>query len=149
MKLHQRTGCLGCQQLFTADPRNARHQHYCTAPACRLASKAASQGRWLAKPENQHYHCGPEAVARVRAWQLLNPAYRERQRLRRTRALQDFCEVLPEPPATEEKSAVLPAILNSNPPPESVVEAAIKLAVSATQCLVPLGCSLALLGYSL
>lgn len=108
MNLRLHHGCLGCQQPFTADPRNARHQQYCTAPACRRASKTASQQRWSAKPENQRYHCGPEAVARVRAWQQDNPAYRERQRVLRTRALQDLCVVLPDAPATEEKVAVLP-----------------------------------------
>jgi hypothetical protein len=35
-------------------------------PAYRAASKAASQARWLAKPENQGYFRGPVSVARVK-----------------------------------------------------------------------------------
>lgn len=108
MNLTKSHGCLGCQQPFTADARNAHHQKYCTAAVCQQASKAASRQRWLTKPENQNYHSGPEAVARVRAWQQQNPAYRERQQARRSAALQDVCEALPETHSTEEKSAVLP-----------------------------------------
>lgn len=107
MNLAKSHGCLGCQQPFTADARNVHHQKYCTEAACRQASKAASRRRWLAKPENQNYHSGPVAVARVRAWQHENPAYRERQQAKRSAALQDVCEALPEPHATEEESAVL------------------------------------------
>ena len=35
--------CLNCRRLFRPDPRNVRHQRYCSEPACRQASKAASQ----------------------------------------------------------------------------------------------------------
>lgn len=83
--------CLYCEETFDADWRNARHQKYCSAPACRQASKAASQRLWIAKPENQSYHRGPEAVARVRSWQDDHPEYRERQKARRAVALQDHC----------------------------------------------------------
>jgi Resolvase, N terminal domain/Helix-turn-helix domain len=51
----ERRKCKCCRKLFRPDPRNRRHQYYCSAPACRAASKAASQARWLAKPENQNY----------------------------------------------------------------------------------------------
>jgi hypothetical protein len=91
MKPAKRPRCLCCNNVFDADPRNARHQQYCPAPTCRLASKAASQRRWLAKPENLNYHRGEPAVARVRAWQLAHPEYRERQRAKRVPALQDLC----------------------------------------------------------
>lgn len=37
--------CVHCGQLFTPDARNAHHQRYCPAPACRLASKHASQSK--------------------------------------------------------------------------------------------------------
>ena len=50
------------------DPRNRRHQFYCSGSGCRAASKAASQTRWRAKPENQSYFRGPVNVARVQAW---------------------------------------------------------------------------------
>ena len=83
--------CLSCKEAFEADRRNSHHQKYCSAPACRKASKAASQRDWIAKPENQNYHSGPEAVARVRAWQNDHPEYREQQRTKRAAALQDHC----------------------------------------------------------
>lgn len=108
MKLLVSHVCLCCHQPFTADPRNAHHQEYCAAPACRQASKTASQLRWLAKPENQKYHSGEQAVTRVRAWQVKDPKYRERQNAKRTVALQDVCPSPPEPPAIEEKPVILP-----------------------------------------
>ncbi|MBC7454010.1 MAG: hypothetical protein H7335_09940 [Massilia sp.] len=83
--------CLCCKEAFDADRRNARHQKYCSAPACRKASKAASQRVWIAKPENRNYHSGLEAVTRVRAWQDDHPEYRERQKDKRAAALQDHC----------------------------------------------------------
>jgi hypothetical protein len=64
--------------LFRADPRNLRHQKYCSKAACRKASKAASQRQWLAKSENRDYFRGPENVARVRAWRQAHPGYRHR-----------------------------------------------------------------------
>ena len=62
----RRRKCLNCSALFRPDPRNLRHQRYCSRPECRQASKAASQRRWLAKPANRDYFRGPENVARVR-----------------------------------------------------------------------------------
>jgi hypothetical protein len=67
--------CLFCGSFFRADPRNARHQKYCSTAACRKASKAASRRAWLAKPENQDYFRGPENVARVQAWRAAHPGY--------------------------------------------------------------------------
>ena len=67
--------CLFCGLMFGADPRNARHQKYCSAADCRKASKAASRRAWLAKPENQDYFRGPENVARVQAWRAEHPGY--------------------------------------------------------------------------
>jgi hypothetical protein len=49
----QRRKCKCCHKLFRLDPRNRYHQRYCAAPCCRAASKAASQVRWLAAPENR------------------------------------------------------------------------------------------------
>jgi hypothetical protein len=70
-----RRKCTCCRKLFSPDPRNRRHQHYCPASACRAASKAASQARWRAKPENQDYFRGPVNVARVKAWRSRHPGY--------------------------------------------------------------------------
>jgi hypothetical protein len=70
-----RRKCKCCHKLFRPDPRNRRHQHYCGSPACRAASKAASQARWRAKPENRGYFRGPVHVARVKAWRSRHPNY--------------------------------------------------------------------------
>ena len=67
--------CLFCGTFFRGDPRNARHQKYCSAPACRKASKTASQRAWLAKAENLDYFRGPENVVRVQAWRAAHPGY--------------------------------------------------------------------------
>lgn len=67
--------CLFCGIFFRPDPRNRKHQKYCSAAACRKASKAASRRAWLAKPENQDYFRGPENVARVQAWRAAHPGY--------------------------------------------------------------------------
>jgi hypothetical protein len=85
----QRRKCKCCHKLFRPDPRNRRHQRYCTAPSCRAASKAASQARWLAAPENRDYFRGPVNVARVRAWRSRNPGYARKER-RADVALQDL-----------------------------------------------------------
>lgn len=91
MKPAKSPQCLCCNKDFDSDPRNARHQKYCSEPPCRKASKAASQRLWLAKPENVNYHSGPEAVARVTAWQKAHPGCRARQKAKRAAALQVFC----------------------------------------------------------
>ena len=75
MDRFKRCRCANCHQPFRADPRNAWHQRYCQAPACRAASKAASQRRWLDKPENRDYFRGAEHVQRVRAWREKHPGY--------------------------------------------------------------------------
>ena len=83
-----RRKCKCCLKLFP-DPRNRRHQRYCSVPRCRAASKAASQARWLAAPENQDYFCGPVHVARVQAWRSRHPGY-WRKAQRPGTALQDI-----------------------------------------------------------
>ena len=75
MTQRRRRKCRNCGQLFRPDPRNLRHQRYCSAPACRTASKAASQQRWLAKAANREYFRGAANVARVRAWRAAHPGY--------------------------------------------------------------------------
>ena len=70
-----RRKCLCCRKLFRPDPRNRRHQRYCSMPRCRSASKAASQARWLAASDNQDYFKGPTHVARVREWRSRHPRY--------------------------------------------------------------------------
>jgi len=67
---------------------NAYHQKYCSKPACRTASREASQRRWLAKPENRNYHCGACQTARVRVWRKTHPGYWRSK----TTALQDLLQ---------------------------------------------------------
>ena len=101
----ERRKCKGCLKLFRPDPRNRRHQHYCSAPACKAASKAASQARWLAAPENQNYFRGPIHVARVRAWRSRHPGY-----WRRAQALQDLSMAQAVDSSIEKGSFVGPAL---------------------------------------
>lgn len=101
--------CLYCGEMFRADPRNAKHQKYCSEAVCRKASKAASRRAWCAKPENEDYFRGPEHVARVQSWRAAHPGYWRRPKGTRARrpesplALQDLCpsqvpEIAEEPP---------------------------------------------------
>lgn len=86
--------CRHCGAWFCPDPRNARHQRYCSESACRQASKAASQRQWQAKPENQDYFCGAEHVARVRRWRAEHPGYWRRTKRKSENcadALQEDC----------------------------------------------------------
>ena len=62
MNKHRRRKCSHCRELFRPDPRNLRHQRYCSKPQCRKASKAACQRRWLAKAQNRDYFRGPANV---------------------------------------------------------------------------------------
>ncbi len=67
--------CLCCGLFFDSDHRNRKRQRYCSADACRRASKAASQAIWLAQPQNSEYFRDPVHVARVRAWRAAHPGY--------------------------------------------------------------------------
>jgi hypothetical protein len=71
----RRRKCRHCGALFRPDPRNLRHQRYCAKLPCRRASKAESQRRWLAKPDNRDYFRGSENVERVQAWRAAHPGY--------------------------------------------------------------------------
>jgi hypothetical protein len=84
----RRRKCKCCRRLFRPDPGNRRHQRYCSAPRCRRASKAASQARWLRKPESQGYFRDAWHIDRVRAWRSRNPGY-WRKVQHRAIALQD------------------------------------------------------------
>lgn len=75
MSQKRRRKCLHCRVLFRPDPRNRRHQRFCSKPDCRRASKAKSQRRWLSKPANRDYFRGPEHAERVRAWRAAHPGY--------------------------------------------------------------------------
>jgi len=75
----KRRKCHGCNDFFFPDYRNEHHQHYCGKPACRQASKLASQRRWLRKPDNRDYFRDPENARRVREWRQAHPGYWKRK----------------------------------------------------------------------
>lgn len=87
--------CLCCNEKFHPDARNRRHQRHCAKDACRKASKAASQARWLAKPENRDHFRGSANCERVRQWRLANPGYSRRKAASRQDALQDVSSPQP------------------------------------------------------
>ncbi len=89
MKRRRRRKCLHCLELFRPDPRNLRHQRYCSKPGCRRVSKAASQCRWLGKTQNRDYFRGAENIQRVQAWRAAHPGYSKRTALQTNPALQD------------------------------------------------------------
>ena len=105
----RRVKCRHCGQLLRPDPRNLRHQRYCSAQPCRGASKAASQRRWLAKAENRDYFCGPEHVARVRAGRAAHPGYGRKKSSRR-RTSQEHSSTQPVDINTQSGALDAPAL---------------------------------------
>ena len=66
--------CRHCGHLYEPDTRNRYHQRYCSQPACRQASKAASRTRWRASAKGWDYFRGSANVLRVQAWRKAHPA---------------------------------------------------------------------------
>jgi len=115
MERGRRRRCLCCQELFGPDSRNRRHQRYCSKPACRCASHAASQRRWLSKPENRDYFRGPIHVARVRAWRRTHPGYAQRADTHLRSALQDDSCTQPVDSASDSAGLTLQEIISAQP----------------------------------
>ena len=90
MTHERRRTCHHCKQLYKPNPRSRWHQRYCSQPACRQASKAASQACWRASPEGRDYFHGTANQLRVQAWRKAHPGY-SRSRAQKRRALQDHC----------------------------------------------------------
>jgi hypothetical protein len=82
--------CLHCKEVRWCDPRKRGRQRYCAEPECRRASKAASQRRWMRRPENRDYFRGKANCERVREWRLANPGYWRRKGSGGKTALQDL-----------------------------------------------------------
>lgn len=102
--------CKHCRTFFAPDPRNVRRQRYCAQPACRQASKTASQRRWLQKPSNRDDFTGPTQVERVRQWRQAHPGDWRRQGTRTPNALQE--DLTPHTPQTQAlESALTPYAL--------------------------------------
>ena len=72
---HTRRKCRCCTKFFIPDPRTEDRQRYCSKPACRQASKAASQRRWLSKNGNGDHFRGVQEVRRVQLWRQSHPGY--------------------------------------------------------------------------
>ncbi len=101
MGLTTRKKCKHCRKLFIPDARNAKRQCCCGQPACRKASKAASQQRWLQKPDNKDYFRGPDNCRRVRQWRQAHPGYWKRGK-KGSDALQD--PIIEKPPEIHTKT---------------------------------------------
>jgi hypothetical protein len=105
MKCRRRRKCRHCRELFQPDRRNLWHQRHCSKPGCRQASKAASQRRWLAKPQNRDYFRDPAHVERVRAWRAAHPRYWHRSGRQSCPALQ--ADSLAQVTETQKESTTL------------------------------------------
>jgi hypothetical protein len=75
-----RRKCRCCREFFVPDYRNVERQHYCAQPACRQASKTASQRRWSRKTENHDYFRDKRHVERVQEWRRAHPGYWRKQK---------------------------------------------------------------------
>ena len=71
------------------DSRHFRDQKYCSAPACRKASKKASHQRWLESDKGAEYRDPEEIKRRVREWRAVHPGYWKRKGLVNSDALQE------------------------------------------------------------
>jgi len=71
----KRRKCRCCSTFFFPDYRNWKHQHYCSKPDCRRASKLASQWRWYRKPKNLSHFRDGEGTGRVQTWRKAHPGY--------------------------------------------------------------------------
>ena len=111
MKRSRDRKCLCCNEFFFPDYRNAKRQNYCRKPACRKASKAASQRLWSSN--NPDYFKGSDHVERVREWRSANPGYRRRKSS--PEVLQDHCSRISV--AKQEVAELSPCA----PQPETVV----------------------------
>jgi hypothetical protein len=105
--------CPCCGVFFTPDYRNRPRQRFCSKPECRKASKAASQWRWLKKPENRDYFRGPVNVDRVQEWRKAHPGYSRRNK----EPLQDH---MAEKVTVNQK--VKPPFVNAQPPFASALQ---------------------------
>ena len=105
MEKKQKKKCRHCRQLFVPDHRNRGKQDYCEKAPCRKASKAASQKKWLSKPENKDYFRGPDNIERVQQWRKNNLEYWKRTN--RSTALQDH--LAPQPTENKEDNSQIDA----------------------------------------
>jgi hypothetical protein len=84
--------CLHCKELFVPNAHNPGRQKFCGKPACRKASKAESQRRWLSQPGNTRYFRDEKNVERVQEWRKAHPDYWKRPP-KPAVALQEICTI--------------------------------------------------------
>jgi len=89
MGIIKKKRCCNCRRLFIPDYRNRKRQKYCKRAECRKASKAASQEKWVNKPENRNYFRCPENVQRVQEWRKQHPGYWKQKNSNKVIALQE------------------------------------------------------------
>jgi len=77
-----RRKCRCCKQFFIPDYRNDTRQKFCPAPACRQASKAASQRRWLRKGDNRDCFRSATRLKKIQAWRKAHPGYWRKKKSR-------------------------------------------------------------------
>jgi hypothetical protein len=102
--------CLCCNEKHRSDYRNRGRQRYCPKPACRRASKAATQRRWLERPENENYFLGADNCERVRQWRQAHPGYWRNKKPDPPSTLQAPCGAQPVEQETVEPSALQVAL---------------------------------------
>jgi hypothetical protein len=93
MKRKRTCKCKHCKEYFHPDPRVVKRQKFYSKPACRQASKAQSQRRWLSKAKNRNYFCGSTHVRRIQPWRAANAGYWRRAKAKAGQALQDESSV--------------------------------------------------------
>ena len=93
MGIEKKIRCRNCKRLFAPDYRNRNRQKYCKNPECRKQAKAASQQKWLQKPENKNYFKGPLHTRRVQEWRKQHPGYFRGKHSNKQDALQDRLNV--------------------------------------------------------
>lgn len=116
MKQIPRRRCANCHRLYKPDPRNRRHQRFCSRSACRKVSKHSSQRNWIHSPKGKDYFSGNINISRVKEWRSKNPGYWRRRSQKRD-ALQDFLlplqVLLPTDRSPTASERALQDILNS------------------------------------
>jgi hypothetical protein len=83
--------CEHCKEFYLPDYRNRYHQCYCSKPECRLASKKASQRKWLGSDKGDGYFKGSWNVEHVQQWRKAHPGYWKRKQSHKKDALQEDC----------------------------------------------------------
>ncbi len=56
-----------------------KNQKFCSHPACRKASKAFSQAKWVTSEKGKDYFKGSEHTERVKTWRKKHPGYWKRR----------------------------------------------------------------------